>query len=95
MGIEKQIYLNNSIFTHFMGRPLNKIFAKQVKFMVKNSGKMSFAEMSRRLGIDHQTCFYWRKKLEKRGIKVETNAQSQADTLLDKLYGKPVSGKNA
>ena len=71
-----------------MGRPLTKIFAKQLRFMIRSSGKMSFAEMARRLKIDHQTCFYWRKKLEKRGIKVESCVVSASDKLLDKMFPK-------
>ena len=78
-----------------MGRPLWKINKKSIKFIVDNSGKMSYVEMAKHLGVHHTTVLYWKDKLAKRGIKVESRFIGEGDKLLDEIYGKFVSRKKS
>ena len=76
-----------------MGRPISKMNEEAIRFVVDNSGKMSFIGMARKLKVHHTTILYWRRKLAQRGIHIESHVVGEADKLLDKLYGKFVSGK--
>ena len=69
-----------------MGRPVSKIDKRSLRFMIDNSGRISFAKMAKHLGVHHTTVLHWVNKLRNRGIVVKSiKAQSDADALIDDL----------
>jgi len=69
-----------------MGRPVTKITKEGIKFIIENSGKMSFVKMAKSLGVHHTTILHWVKKLNSKGISVRSGAtQSEADQLIDEV----------
>ena len=69
-----------------MGRPVTKIKKEGIKFMIENSGEMSFSEMARHLGVHHTTILHWVKRLASKGVEVKFGpSQSEADRLIDEV----------
>lgn len=73
-----------------MGRPLYKMTREGIKFIIENSGKLTFADMARHLHIDHTTVLYYVKKLKEKNIEVipASSSQSRADKLIEDIINE-------
>lgn len=58
---------------------LKKVLTQKRKNSIKEYKKMTMTEIGRKLGVSGRTIYDWRKELEKRGIKLETEKTGKSD----------------